>query len=262
MSNCRKYGPAPFTIAVLHGGPGAPGSMAPVARELAHQWGVVEPLQTEKSLEGQVQELRSVLENRGAPPVTLIGSSWGAMLGFILTARYPALVKKLILVGSAVYEKEYASGIFETRLQRLRPPEKEELLALIKQLDESNNRSKNKLFAQIGKLIDKADHYDPITLDTEIIETQYELHRRVWSEAEELRSSGKLLERGKAIKCPVLAIHGDYDPHPSEGVREPLASVLEKFRFILLDKCGHLPWLETHARKKFFALVARELESD
>jgi len=46
--------------AIIHGGPGAPGSMATVARELASDWGILEPLQTVTSLEGQMQELREL----------------------------------------------------------------------------------------------------------------------------------------------------------------------------------------------------------
>jgi pimeloyl-ACP methyl ester carboxylesterase len=49
---------------------------------------------------------------------------------------------------------------------------------------------------------------------------------------------------GKNIECPVVAIHGDYDPHPADGVRIPLSNVLKDFRFILLGKCGHVPWFE------------------
>jgi len=36
--------------------------MAPVARELATDYGVIEPLQTASSIEGQVSELRVALE--------------------------------------------------------------------------------------------------------------------------------------------------------------------------------------------------------
>ena len=57
MKNLRIYGNKPFSVAVIHGGPGAPGEMAPVARELASVKGVLEPLQTADSLEGQVDEL-------------------------------------------------------------------------------------------------------------------------------------------------------------------------------------------------------------
>src|SRR5262249_15809566 len=100
MENLRRYGAAPFRVAVLHGGPGAPGTMAPVARELAGDRGMLEPLQAASSLQGQVEELRTVLEGHAELPATLIGSSWGAMLGFIFAAHYPALVTKLIMVGS------------------------------------------------------------------------------------------------------------------------------------------------------------------
>ena len=36
MSNLRTYGEPPFGVAVIHGGPGAGGEMAPVARVLAY----------------------------------------------------------------------------------------------------------------------------------------------------------------------------------------------------------------------------------
>ena len=44
--NLRTYGMPPFDVAVLHGGPGTAGGMAPLARELALRHGVLEPLQT------------------------------------------------------------------------------------------------------------------------------------------------------------------------------------------------------------------------
>ncbi len=45
MNNLRKYGKTPFSVAVIHGGLGAGGEMAPVARELASDCGVLEPIQ-------------------------------------------------------------------------------------------------------------------------------------------------------------------------------------------------------------------------
>src|SRR5258708_29599404 len=114
MRNLRIYGQSPFTVAVLHGGPGAPGTMAPVARELATEWGVLEPLQTADSLDGQVEELRAVLDEHADLPVTLIGSYWRAMLGYIVAARYPAHVRKLILVGTGLCEARYAPGLPHT----------------------------------------------------------------------------------------------------------------------------------------------------
>jgi pimeloyl-ACP methyl ester carboxylesterase len=81
----------------------------------------------------------------------------------------------------------------------------------------------------------------------------------VWKEASLLRQSGELLELGKKVRCPVIAIHGDYDPHPYEGVERPLSQILEDFRFILLKDCGHNPWLERHAKDNFYKILSGEI---
>jgi len=259
MKHLRKYGSKPFSVAVIHGGPGAPGEMAPVARELSCIKGVLEPLQTATTLEGQVQELKAVLEKDGALPVTLIGFSWGAMLSFIFTARHPSLVKKLILIGSGAYEEKYAVNIVRTRLSRLSQEEREEALFLMKILSDPAIKDKNTPMARLGRLISKADSYDPLPQDSEILEYQYDIYQSVWEQARELRSSGKLLELGKRIKCPVVAIHGDYDPHLPEGVKGPLSRILKDFKFILLEKCGHYPWLERSARDRFYNILKNEI---
>jgi pimeloyl-ACP methyl ester carboxylesterase len=124
MKNLRIYGKAPYRITVIHGGPGAPGEMAPVARELSVQCGVLEPLQTMTTVEGQVEELAAV---------------------------------------------------------------------------------------------------------------------------------------GRNIHCPVVAIHGDCDPHPAEGIEMPLSSVIADFRFVLLERCGHHPWYERYAKEPFYAILKQEI---
>lgn len=259
MKNLRKYGIAPFNIAVIHGGPGAAGEMAPVARDLSSNSGVLEPLQTAKSLEGQVEELKEVLGKKGSLPVTLIGFSWGAWLSYIFTAKNPSLVKKLILVDSGGFEDRYAENIRETRLSRLSEGEREEVESLIEKINEPAYENKNEAFAKLGKLFSKADAYKPIKVKTDAIDCQYEIFRNVWREASEMRSSGELLELGKKIECPVVAIHGDYDPHPAEGVQKPLSSVLKDFRFMLLKKCGHKPWIEKYAMDEFYKILKQEL---
>src|SRR4030042_5728238 len=119
----RKYGNAPYNIAVIHGGPGAAGEMAPVARELSSGFGVLEPFQKAKTIEGQVEDLIFVLEKNAILPVTLIGFSWGAWLSLIVAAKYPALVKKLILISSGPFEEKYSAKILETRVSRLNEEE-------------------------------------------------------------------------------------------------------------------------------------------
>ncbi|UCH52037.1 MAG: alpha/beta hydrolase [Chloroflexota bacterium] len=259
MENLRKYGQEPFKVAVIHGGPGAPGELAPVARELSSDMGVLEPLQTAKTIEGQVQELKTILERAGAIPIILVGFSWGAWLSFIFAAQYPALVRELILVGSGGFEEKYAVNIMETRLSRLSEKERAEVLLLMEDLENVDIADKNVRLARFGELIFKADSYNPSTYNSEGLECQYDIYQSVWEQAAELRSSGKLLELGSKIQCPVVAIHGDYDPHPSEGVKDPLSHTLKDFRFILLEKCGHHPWFELSVRDQFYRVLKTEI---
>jgi pimeloyl-ACP methyl ester carboxylesterase len=247
-------------VAVVHGGPGAPGAMAPVARELASVTGILEPLQTKASLEGQVRELHDALQQHAALPVILIGHSWGAWLSFITTARYPSLVKKLILVGSGAFEQKYAVSIVGDRLARLSEEQRVEALELIDIIIDPASGNKDKTMSRLGELFAKADTYDALPHQDEALEFNYNINENVWAQAEKLRVSGELLELGKKIKCPVVAIHGDYDPHLAAGVREPLSRVLKDFKFILLEKCGHEPWIERYVRDEFYKILKNELE--
>ena len=260
MKNLRKYGNAPFNVVVIHGGPGAPGEMAPVARELSSLRGVLEPLQTALIIEGQIEELRDVLEKSGDLPVTLIGWSWGAWLSFIFAAQHPAFVKKLILIGSGPFEEKYALNIMQTRLSRLSIEEKAEVLSLMEALTDPARGDKNLSLARFGKLISKADSYDPLPHKSEGLECQYDVYQNIGEQAQKLRKSGELLGYGKKIQLPVVAIHGDYDPHPSEGIKGPLSRTLKDFRSILLENCGHQPWIERSVKVRFYNILKSEIE--
>ena len=252
----RKYGNPPFRVAVIHGGPGAPGEMKPVAEELSSGVGMLEPFQTELSIEDQVDELRDDLEKAGDIPLTLIGYSWGAWLSIIFSAIYPALVEKIILVGSPPFREKYADQIAETRSKRLDESEREELRSLTDKLEKSDDPGEESL-TRLAELAKKADSYNPIpTAEASLeVELQPEVYRRIWAEAKEVRRSGELLELAQLVKSPVVAVHGDHDPHPAEGVREPLSQNVDDFRFILLEECGHTPWIESNARDKFFVIL-------
>lgn len=264
MRNLRTYGRPPLGIAVIHGGPGAGGEMAPVARELQADWGVLEPLQTKTTLERHVSELKAVLETSANLPAVLIGFSWGAWLSFIVAARYPSLVQKLVLVGSGPFEHKYLRDIGVTRLSRLSENERGEYESIIRKLGGPYTEGKASAFARLGALASKTDEYDPIDPEPDEPDVnggQSNEFHAVLKEGQEMRKTGKLLDLGNRIQCPIVAIHGDYDPHPAEGVRGPLSAVLKSFRFVLLENCGHKPWIERQARGKFYATLRAELRS-
>jgi len=252
----RAHGEPPYRAAVIHGGPGAGGEMAPVARVLATRRGVLEPIQTAHSVDGQVGELREVLVREAALPAVLVGFSWGAWLSFILAARYPGLVGKLVLVSSGPFAASYARGIHPARLERLTEDERDAFETCRAAVSRGTAGEKDVALRRLGALARKADAYDPLPAppDQPVV-PDAAVFWSVWPEAADLRERGELLRLGQRIRCPVVAIHGDYDPHPAAGVREPLAAMLEDFQFILLDRCGHEPWRERQAREAFFRIL-------
>jgi pimeloyl-ACP methyl ester carboxylesterase len=256
----RAYGTHPFGVAVLHGGPGAPGYMAPVARELADASGVIEPLQSRDSLDGQIEELADQLTADGNPPLILIGSSWGAVLALFLAARRPELVRKIILIGSAVFDAKSSASIEPRRLARLSEPARQRYGDLMRELKTAPEGQRESLFSEWGKLHFDADVYDPITRDLEVIETQPEINRKVWSDYVLLRDrAGHLRDLFASIKAPTVVIHGEYDPHPIEGIEPLLRECLANVTIHVLPNCGHYPWIERQARDRFFDLLNREL---
>jgi pimeloyl-ACP methyl ester carboxylesterase len=278
MNRLRTYGQPPFELAVIHGGPGAAGEMSSVAVRLAPLRGVLEPLQSAATLDKQVEELSEILQDHGAQSNILIGFSWGAWLSFVLTARYPALVRKLILISSGPFEDSYVKRIQECRFKRLSPDERIEFESLLAVLmkgkegaemkdndrgsDEQVGAGSDPLLKRLGELSDRADTYESISGwqdDLQAIELNSEVFQTAMQDAIEMRRTGRLLAQGNAIRCPVVAIHGSYDPHPAAGVNEPLSRVLKDFRFHLLNHCGHKPWIERQARDEFYELLTREV---
>jgi pimeloyl-ACP methyl ester carboxylesterase len=227
---------------------------------------VLEPLQTATTLDGQIEELRLVVEQNATTPVIFIGHSWGAWLSALVTATYPDLVRKLILVGSGPFEEQYVPKIAENRFKRLSPQEQEEYLQLVEMLDRSAAPDSAVSLSRLGELTDNADSYDPIeipndTTDLGDIADPGEMYQGVWPQAAELRATGELLRLVATITCPVVAIHGDCDPHPAEGIQQPLAAHVKDFRMIMLEKCGHTPWCERHAMERFYEILEHELSA-
>jgi pimeloyl-ACP methyl ester carboxylesterase len=262
LENPRFCGNPAYRIALVHGGPGAVGDLAPVAQALSAprpglpaERGVLEPLQTATTLDGQVTELHDLLVANTNFAVTLVGHSWGAWLGWITAARYPDLVAKLVLVSSGPFEEQYAPQLQTKRLERLTPEEAAEYGAALEALSDPTAPDQTRYLERLGGLAAKADAYDPLPDEPRTPALSPEtgrLYQQVWGEAAGLRRSGELLGLASQIHCPVIIIHGADDPHPAEGVRAPLEAALEEVHFVLLEHCGHKPWQERQARGAFF----------
>ena len=138
---CHLYGRKPYKIALVHGGPGAAGSLHCVAQILAETFGVIEPYQSAHSVSGQIEELHTQLCGAQAGDIVLLGHSWGAWLVLLYTARYPELVRKVVLVGAGPLEVHYVPEIMQRRLRRLDHSEKEHFARLINNLGNTNQKN-------------------------------------------------------------------------------------------------------------------------
>jgi len=258
----REYGSRPFNVAVIHGGPGAPGYMAPVARELASERGVIEPLQSARTVRDQINELISELEQNGDRPMTLIGSSWGAMLALFCAAERKAPVDKVIMVGSGVFDANSSERVSERRLDRLDDQDRRKYHHLQESMESDSNPEDPYLRRAFGKLLEQSDHYAPLTTDLEVLAIQLDVFQAVWSDYVDIRDNGdSLRETVGRVEVPVTVIHGDHDPHPIDGIVPFLQSCLTLSEVYVLERCGHYPWIERFARDRFFEILRKEILS-
>lgn len=260
MNHLRKHGSPPYKAILLHGGPGAPGSMLEPAIVLSSKMGILEPLLSQPSIKAQIKGLYEIIMENCHPPVMLAGHSWGAWLAFLFAASHSAVAGKLILIGAGSFDPQYNANLMKIRSERLSEKENHEtciLSALVNQ-----GKASDSDFRRFGELMSKADSYDCVSGEKERQKFYPEVYNAVWKEAERLREKGELLALGDNIVCPVVAIHGMEDPHSAEGVEKPLKKVLHDFRFIALEKCGHYPWREKYAKDRFYEILGKELRDN
>lgn len=248
----RLYGNAPYKTVLVHGGPGAIGSLKGFAKELSElsQTGVAEPLQSKYSIEELIEELYLQIKGNCTEKVSLIGHSWGAFLVAFFAEKYPELVDKVIIVGCAPLEDKYVAEIGNRRLQNLSDEYKDIFTRLI------NNLATDEDMTKIPKVFEKSDNY--CLIDNELHKadkTDSEMHNRVWREAAELRTNGKVLTTFKNIKSKIYLIQGAIDPHPTNGVIMPLKEHGVSCETYILEKCGHSPYMEKYAKDKFYRIL-------
>lgn len=260
MENLRKYGTKPYDLVLLHGGPGAAGMMGPIARRLSISFGVLEPLMLSLSIKEQLDELNSIVVTNSSMPLFLIGHSWGAWLSIMYAAKFPDMIKKIVMIGAPPFEEKEAHIVNEIRLSRLNEIEKAEFIHAQDMLNDISSGT-DSLTPDFISLLTKTDVFEALPNETIASNFSPIVYRDIWSEASELRKSGKLLEYVKEVKCPVVAVHGDFDPHPADGVKEPLSSYLSNFRFNLIERCGHYPWMERYGKDILYKIFYKEMGS-
>lgn len=249
----RTYGTTGPLVAVLHGGPGAPGSVAQLARDLSSFSRVLEPLQRRSgeiplTVAQHVADLAEVVPE----PAILVGSSWGAMLGLSFAAAHPDLVRSLVLVGCGTYDRVSRDAYRSTMNGRLGPvgqERKAQLKQLLAQVDDPDA-----ILAQIGALDGYAQAFDLIE-EPDYTTVDAVGHDETWSDVMRLQDEGVEPAAFSGITCPVVMLHGDTDPHPGPSTFETLRGFIPQLEYREIPQCGHTPWLERWGREPFLAAL-------
>lgn len=251
MHRHGQEGPAVF---VLHGGPGAAGSAGPIARGLADDFRVFEPYQRGSgdgtlSVERHVEDLHGLIGKycpNGKP--LLAGESWGAMLALAYAARYPTSPAGLALIGCGTFD-EASRRVFQQTIADRLPPENRDRLRALEQDD--SEEALHETFEQIRPVYD----VDPLPMDNPMPDFDLSANRETWDDMLRLQSAGVYPAAFADIACPVLMLHGSYDPHPGKMIRDTLRQHIPHIEYTELEDCGHSPWRERHARDRFFEFL-------
>ncbi len=256
----REYGSAGPTVVLLHGGPGAAGYMAPVARDLSGAFRVLEPLQRGSGAEPltvarHVEDLREVIRSRcGSAPPTLVGHSWGAMLALAYAAAHPGDSRGLALIGCGTFDPVTRSRLRERVERRM----DESLRRRISRLEIEYPDPDERLRVTCDLLLPAYSH-DAMTDRFEIESCDARAHHESWADMLRLQSEGIYPAAFKAISAPVLMLHGEVDPHPGGEVRASLQPHLPQLQYHEWPRCGHYPWIERGVREDFFSRLGKWL---
>lgn len=252
----RAYGSSGPMVIVLHGGPAAIGSAAPLAQGLADSFRVLEPWQRGAGDEpltvaAHVADLDGLVEKccSGTRPV-LVGESWGAMLALAYAAAHPRSAGPLVLIGCGTFDSASRERLHATLEERLDDRLRRRLERLDSEVSDPGERLQKR-----RRLMEPLYSYDPVPAEEEAEPFDARAHDETWSDMLRLQEEGVYPAAFAAITSPVLMLHGAYDPHPGRMIRASLEPYLARLEYRGWERCGHSPWLEKAVRDEFFAVL-------
>ena len=261
LMTVRRYGEHGADVLVLHGGPGAPGYMVPVARRLADHFRVIEPFQRRSNttepltVQRHVSDLHEVIAAycKDGRPV-LVGHSWGAMLALAYAAVHPDSASAIVLIGCGTFDEASRRQMEAVRQQRTDA----EMQARFQQLAEEYPDADIRLGA-MGRLMQEIDSVDLVSLGNKVMPCDAKGHGETWADMLRLQAEGVYPATFSKINVPVLMLHGNDDPHPGEMIRDQLTTVLPQLEYQSWPRCGHYPWLERAAAADFYSVLTNWL---
>jgi proline iminopeptidase len=251
-----KYGRANASkLLVLHGGPGADHRyLLPQMLRLGEKHDLLfydqrgggrskADARIPITWQTHVEDLVAMVEEFGVDPLSVVGYSWGAMLGLLYTIeqrvnpelRAPA---RLALISPAPLTKEYRRQFDAEFARRQQSPE---IQSMRDELAASGLRERDpEAYRQRAFELGVAGYFADPRKATDL--TPFRVVGRIQQSVWESLGDFDLISDLKGIKIPSIIISGRDDPIPLASSSEA-ANALGT-NLVVLDECGHVPYVE------------------
>jgi proline iminopeptidase len=195
------------------------------------------------TLKTVVEDLEALRVHLQQERLTLLGHSWGGMLGMAYAAAHPDRVDRLILVESGGPTLEFARWFGDNIEARLRPEDRERRdywrAATTNGVDAGKAAAESLRAILPGYFFDrkaglafasafKPDQYRP------------DLNGRLFAD---LTTHYDSREGLKNLKRPVLIIQAHQDPI-GDKTAEDIRALITGSKLVYIDRSGHFPWIE------------------
>ncbi len=255
----REYGAKGPCVVLVHGGPGAGGYLAPLARTLADSFRVLEPLQRGSgsvplTVATHVADLEQLVQERCEGTAAVVGHSWGAMLALAHAAEYPHSARAIALIGCGTFDLESRDHMATTLTQRMGPELGRRVARLAWDVPDPDQRLR-----RFAELTLPAHSYDIAVAELPVDDCDARAHEETWNDALRLQREGHHPSAFAAIQAPVVMLHGADDPHPGRLIEASLRPHLPQLEYREWERCGHYPWLERAVRDDFVQVLRQWL---
>ncbi len=245
-------------IVLLHGGPGVPDYLGPVAALLEHRRRVIRfdqrgvggsvAFNDSYSADHYIQDLDSVRDHLGVERIHLFGHSWGGMVAQLYWAKHPERVSSLFLsnsstgVGSQWKQMDAAVMRYNRRQAGLGGSLAMGVwwsMAIIP--GAIGDAAARRLFARVWRnyFAAAADAPKP---DLDWLRGVRSRAMRLTRKSMMPMSPDRLPDRVEAPGIPVLILFGGRDIYGAES--EVLLARFPSAHHVLLEDSGHLPWID------------------
>jgi pimeloyl-ACP methyl ester carboxylesterase len=252
---CSYGAPGAPRVLLLHGGPGASHDyLLPQMLRLAEKRELVlydqrgggrsrVDVTVPVGWQAHVADLDRVLAELGAQPLVVVGYSWGGLLAMLhaiegAAGRTVNRLEAMLLIDPAPVSRRHRQE-FEAEFERRQTAP--EIRRLREELAASGLRERDpEAYRQRAFELSVAAYFADPNAARDL--TPFRVMGRVQQAVWESLGDYDVVPQLSSVRCRALVIHGRQDPIPlasSEAASRALAA-----RLVVLDRCGHVPYVE------------------